>query len=184
MIGSRNYVDKDGNRNFIGIAAGEEERSSDRIALEAAAKRHALFAMFADVDAYYYVKEQMAIHDGKLPDKVKRDVLRNIGQRIQSLNVEGLGIQWETTAVQPFAGKEVTVVVAAIDPVLAKESRRIFRDSFAKAMALAVKNSENPLAGVGPAPVEGDENGGGGSRTGRRPPVEGVGGDPMVNLNF
>ncbi len=184
MIGSRNYVDKDGNRNFIGIAAGEEERSSDRIALEAAAKRHALFAMFADVDAYYYVKEQMAIHDGKLPDKVKRDVLRNIGQRIQSLNVEGLGIQWETTAVQPFAGKEVTVVVAAIDPVLAKESRRIFRDSFAKAMALAVKNSENPLAGVGPAPVEGDENGGGGSRTGRRPPVEGVGGDPTVNLNF
>lgn len=184
MIGSRNYVDKDGNRNFIGIAAGGEERKSDRIALEAAAKRHALFAMFGDVDAYSYVKEQMSIRDGKLPDKVKRDVLNNVGQRIQGLNVEGLGIQWETTAVQPFAGKEVTVVVAAIDPVLAKESRRIFRDSFAKAMALDIKNREDPLAGVQPATVEGDGNGGGGRGKVRRPPVEGVGGDPTVNRNF
>ena len=184
MIGSRNYVDKNGNRNFFGIASGEDERKSDRIALEAAAKRHALFAMFADVDSYSYVKEQMAIHDGKLPDAVKKDVLQNVGQRIQGLNVEGLGIQWETTAVQPFAGKEVTVVVAAIDPELAKVARGIFRDCFAKALALDIRNRENPLAGIGPATVEGDDNGVGGSGKTRRPPVEGVGGDPTVNLNY
>lgn len=183
MIGSRNYVDKDGNRNFIGIAAREVERTTDRIALEADAKRHALFAMFADVDAYSYVKQQMTIYDGKLPDNVKQDISQIIGQRIQSLNVEGLGIRWETTAIQPFSGKEVTVVVAAIDPVLAKESRRIFRDSFAKAMALDIKNREDPLAGLKPATVEGDKNGDGSGKV-RRAPVEGVGGDPTVNLNF
>ena len=183
MIGSRNYVDKDGYRHFIGIASGKNERNSDRIALEAAAKRHALFAMFADVDTYSYVKEQMSIHDGKLPDAVKQNMLQNVGQRIQNLNVEGLGIQWETTVIQPFAGKEVTVVVAAIDPVLAKEARRIFRDSFAKAMALAIKNSENPLAGLKPATVESGKNGGD-SGNGQRDPIEGVGGDPTVNMNF
>ena len=184
MIGSRHYVDKNGYRHFFGIAAGEEERKSDRIALEAAAKRHALFAMFADVDSYSYVKEQMAIHDGKLPDKVKRDVLQNVGQRISNLPVEGLGIQWETTAVQPFAGKEVSVVVAAIDPELAKAARGIFRDAFAKALALAIKSRENPLAGLTPAKVEGEQDSQGGAKIIHHAPMEGVGGDPTVNMDF
>ena len=177
MVGSRSYVDKNGYRHFIGIAAGEDERKSDRIALEAAAKRNALFAMFADVDSYSYVKEQMSIHDGKLPDKVKRDVLNNVGQRISNLPVSGLGIQWETTVVQPFAGKEVSVVVAAIDPELAAEAPRIFRDCHAKAMALEAKSRENPLEGVGPEETP---------KTGKpvAAPREGVGGDPTVNMNF
>lgn len=184
MIGSRTYVDNTGNRNFFGIAAGEDEMKADRIALEAAAKRHALFAMYADVDAYTYVKEQMSIHGGELPADVKKDVLQNVGQRIQGLNVEGLGIQWETTVFQPFAGKEVTVVVAAIDPDLAKEARRIFRDSHAKAMALDIKNREDPLVGLKPATFQGDEKDGSAAGKARRPPVEGVGGDSTVNMNF
>lgn len=184
MLGSRNYVDKNGYRHFIGIAAGEEERKSDRIALEAAAKRHALFALFADVDSYSYVKEQMSIHDGELPESVKRDVLQNVGQRISNLPVEGLGIQWEKTVVQPFAGKEVTVAVAAIDPVLAKDARGIFRDCFAKALALAIKSSENPLSGLKPATVKGGLGEVSPKGNGTAQPQEGVGGDPTVNTNF
>ena len=184
MIGSRNYVDKNGYRHFIGIAAGEDERKSDRIALEAAAKRHALFSLFADVDSYSYVKEQMSIHNGELPESVKRDVLQNIGQRLSNLPVEGLGIQWEKTAIQPFAGKEVTVVVAAIDPVLAKDARGIFRDCFAKAMALEIKSREDPLAGLKPATVKGGLGEAAPKAKRTAQPKEGVGGDSTVNTDY
>lgn len=184
MIGSRNYTDKNGYRHYIGISAGKDERKSDRIALESAAKRHALFALFSDVDSYSYVKEQMTIHDGELPESVKRDVLSSVGQRIANLPVEGLGIQWEKTVINPITGKEVVVVVAAIDPQLAKEARRIFRDCFAKALALTIKSNENPLSGLKPASTNKGSDNISTKNKAAAQPREGIFGDETINMDF
>ena len=134
MVGPRQYLDKDGNRWFLGITARayDDELSSsarrrNKGLAEMFAQQMAAFCIWADVESYRIAKQAL---ESRGNDKVQRDVVaesyaEKLTQSFKNRKVRGMQRLFSEEMKHPITGNTIYVVVYGISPNAAKAARAI-----------------------------------------------------------
>lgn len=131
MIGPRQYIDKDGNRWFLGIAA---ERASRKLhprvrhmneqTARMWANQEAIFCVMADVKTQESAAEMMQLResgktaDGEqdLSETTAKTMARNLGQKTK-MTIRGGQVLYSKTVKHPISGEDIYVVVYGYNPL-------------------------------------------------------------------
>ena len=133
MIGPRTFLDKDGNRIFLGIAADEcndkmdsvaQQQAQDFAALRAGAAT--MFSVKGDVEAYKCAKLMVNTYrnalTGEAQEKAMKSVETNISQNLAIKSNSGLQPVLEDNFVHAITNREIYVAVYEIDPTSVQEA--------------------------------------------------------------
>jgi hypothetical protein len=170
MVGPRQFIDKDGQRWFLGISTRPTLKNSvaderNQILAEEFAAQMAAFSLYSDVDASSkatQVMKQYSTEDlNKSETKVAESLERAISQSFENLQISGMTVMSGKTGTvtHPLTGQKMHVRIQALSPSSARsamdtERRTILAgiklnksQSFGKArteeLNAALKNSKN-----------------------------------------
>lgn len=141
MIGPRTFLDKDGNRWFIGISAAEYNDDMNSVAQRRAktfaeqfAKSMTAFSLMGDVESYK--SAQMLIRtyqNGNEPprEQAVATTEEKISQTLQNKTIRGLQKISSDTVDHTISNREMYVVVYAIDSTSAKDALAIEKENYA-----------------------------------------------------
>lgn len=130
LIGARQFLDPQGNRHFLGIAARPVLANSaldrrNRMAADAFASQQANFCLFADVSTYLTARQQadsIMTEDGLSALKIASSLESRIQQSFSNMQIHGNAPIHRTTAIHPITGQELYVSVYGISPASAAQA--------------------------------------------------------------
>ncbi|MBR6374078.1 MAG: hypothetical protein IKS20_12940 [Victivallales bacterium] len=143
MIGPRQYIDKDGNRWFLGISARQydeelssSERRKNKGLADLYAQQMAAFCVWADVESYKMAKTAM---ESRGNEKVQRDVVaesysERLTQSFQNKTIRGMQRLFSDEVEHPITGGTIYVSVYGINPNDAKTALEIEKINYATAV--------------------------------------------------
>lgn len=141
MVGPRQFVDKDGSRWFIGIAArpydedelNEIQMEKNKDLAEAFAKSVAVFSVWGDVESFKLARQEVkTLVNGKdATNNVAESMEKKLTQTIAGKTVRGLQEIANEEVEHPISGKTILVSVYAIDSTSAKDALEIEKINFA-----------------------------------------------------
>lgn len=147
MVGPRQFVDKDGTRWFIGIAArsydddlNEIVRDKNKEAAEMAARSSMAFSVWGDVEAYRLAQQEvrtMTHGEDAVVNKVAENIEKKLSQSIQNKIVRGMQPIASEEVEHPISGRTIYVSVYAINPAAAEAAATI------EALNVATKIMDN-----------------------------------------
>lgn len=140
IVGPRQFIDKDGNRWFIGVCAAPYDDSLNEIKLERNkdlaeqfAKGVTAFSVWGDVESYKCA--QMAVHTKEFGDSTINNVAtsmeKKLTQTIQGKTIRGLQEIKSEEVENPISGKTIYVSVYAIDPASAATALEVEKINYA-----------------------------------------------------
>lgn len=151
MVGSRQYLDGDGRRYFLGITArllGESsyEQEKARDLTEMFAKQMAVFSIMSDVKSHkkaIQVAERRSAMNAKDYNRVAESFAKEISQELRNQPVRGLAKLYSTVTVHPIAQRKIYVAVYGISADTIKDCRFIEDQQYAtKAQQIKARNFE------------------------------------------
>ncbi len=140
MVGPRQYIDKDGNRWFLGITArpyddelSSSERRKNKGISEMFAQQMAAFCLWADVESYKLAQSAM---ESRGNAKVQRDVVaesyaEKLTQSFKNKKIRGMQKLFSEELTHPITGSTIYVVVYGINSSAAKEALEIEKRNYA-----------------------------------------------------
>ena len=141
MVGPRQFLDKEGNRWFIGIAARSyDDNDLNEIQLEKAkdlaeqyAKQVTAYSVWGDVEAYKYAQQavQTREHGKDVVNNVANSMEKKLTQTITDKTLRGLHEIKSEEVVHPISGKKILVSVYGVDPSSAKAALEIEKINYA-----------------------------------------------------
>lgn len=139
MTGSRQMVDKNGQRWFIGAAASyyAGSSSSKRAAKGMAnsfAKKEAVMAVYSDVETHKKAVQASSTRNAGLGAKDSTQVAQSFAedtrQSIENRQVSGLSKITAKRVIHPISGQPIYVAVYAISPEAARQALAMEQSSF------------------------------------------------------
>jgi len=148
VCGPRQFVNPDGTRTFLGIAADEIGVNAMRDqANKQAAKQSALsylvLSLFSDVELYAAHQAAMNVYetaDEQAAVEASRAVTTKISQSVRNRMIEGAVEIHSEEVVHPISGKKVYVSVYALDPKSAAKARVMAEELIATRVATELAN--------------------------------------------
>lgn len=143
MTGSRQMVDKNGQRWFIGAAASYYAGSSSakRAAkgmADSFAKKEAVMAVYSDVATHKEAVQVSSTRNGGLGAKDNTQVAQSFAettrQSIENRQVSGLSKITAKSVVHPISGQPLYVAVYAVSPDAARQALAMEQSSFNSAI--------------------------------------------------
>ena len=141
MVGPRQFVDKDGSRWFIGIAArpydeaelNEVQMEKNKDLAESFAKSVAAFSVWGDVESYKLARQEVkTLANGKdVVNNVAESMEKKLTQTIAGKTIRGLQEIATEEVEHPISGKTILVSVYAIDSISAKDALEIEKINYA-----------------------------------------------------
>lgn len=141
MVGPRQFVDKDGSRWFIGIAArpydeaelNEIQLEENKDLAESFAKSVAAFSVWGDVESYKLARQEVrTLANGKdVVNNVAESMEKKLTQTIAGKTIRGLQEIATEEVEHPISGKTILVSVYAIDASSAKDALEIEKINYA-----------------------------------------------------
>lgn len=168
MVGPRQYIDKDGNRWFLGITArpydeelSSSERRKNKGIAEMFAQQMAAFCIWADVESYKMAKQAL---ESRGNAKVQRDVVaesyaEKLTQSFKNRKVRGMQRLFSDELKHPITGNAIYVVVYGINSSAAKNALAIEKLNYAtKVMDNRYQTIERGRDAANNAAVKASEN--------------------------
>lgn len=140
MVGPRQYLDNDGNRWFLGIAArpyddelSSSERRKNKGISEMFAQQMAAFCLWADVESYKLAKQAMESRgDANVQrDVVAEDYAEKLTQSFQNKKIRGIQRLFNEEVTHPITGSTIYVTIYGINPGAAKAALEIEKQNYA-----------------------------------------------------
>lgn len=140
MVGPRQYIDKYGNRWFLGVTARpyDDELSSsarrrNKGVSEMFAQQMAAFCLWADVESYKMAQQAM---ESRGNDKVQRDVAaesyaEKLTQSFKNKKIRGMQRLFSDEMKHPITGNTIYVAVYGINSTAAKAALAIEKINYA-----------------------------------------------------
>lgn len=140
MIGPRQYLDKDGNRWFLGVTArpyddelSSSARRKNKGISELFAQQMTAFCLWADVESYKLAQQAM---ESRGNDTAQRDVIaenyaEKLTQSFQNKKIRGMQKLLGEEMTHPITGSTIYVTVFGINPNAAKAALEIEKQNYA-----------------------------------------------------
>ncbi len=151
MVGSRQFVDKNGERWFIGAFAMPADGSSslvrkNRGIAELMAKKEAAVALYADIETQKQAKIALQVRSGGLGSKdvttTATSFAETTRQQIENRHINGLSKLYSKTVTHPISQQKIYVVAYGLSASSASEALAIEYSAFdAAATANRSQNS-------------------------------------------
>jgi hypothetical protein len=149
MVGPRTYMDENGQRHFLGVAArpivaqaSQMERNRDMARLQADGMT--VLSLRADVEVAKTAEtmsQTATTSDQKEDEKSMDSLSKKIQAKIEGQNINGLGKVYETELNHTLTGIKMLVTVSGIDPDAVKAARTMEEINYAAAIAANKENS-------------------------------------------
>jgi hypothetical protein len=142
MSGPRQFIDKNGNRWFVGISSRALPRSSSgqehaRDVSEMMAKQMAAFCLYADVESNKKAKTMMQTRNGGGRDvSVAADSMeKTLTQSFKNKKIRGLQNIYSKSVIHPISGKKIFVAVYGVNQNSAKAALEIEKINYTTKIA-------------------------------------------------
>lgn len=168
MVGPRQYVDKNGDRWFIGITArayddelSSSERRKNKGLSEMFAQQMAAFCVWADVESYKMAQQAV---ESRGTSKVQRDVVaesyaEKLTQTFKNKKIRGMQRLFSEEMVHPITGNTIYVTAYGVNSSAAKAALEIEKINYAtKVMDNHYQTVERGRAAANEAAVKNSEN--------------------------
>ena len=154
-VGPRNYIDKNGDMWFIGIAAAPtdddadtEEANREMAELEASAE--VMFALYADASSSKTLEKLMQTRridsvSGEAETKIFKDYSKNQSESFKDIHINNLAKLYDTTVKQQCSGLDIQVVVYGVNSGSVKALRDIQKHAYA--LGIEVNTTQQYYAG-------------------------------------
>lgn len=157
ICGPRQFLDTNGNRVFLGIAAREiginslRDRNAKQIA-RTSAMSYLVFSLFADVEQSTAVSSALTLSenpDKTASSKVQEELNQKMSQKVDKRVVEGANEIYSAEITHPLSGKEMYVSVYSLDVESAAKARVLAEELIATRVLteLANKRAQGRLQG-------------------------------------
>jgi hypothetical protein len=143
LVGPRQYIDKDGERWFLGAYAMSVEGSSslkrkNKGLAKILAKKEAVMALYADIETHTQAKVVLQTRSadqlkGKDDTKTATSLAETTTQSIKNRQVSGLSKLLSKTVIHPISQQEIYVIVYGISGNAAAEALKMERSAFQSA---------------------------------------------------
>ena len=143
LVGPRQYIDKDGERWFLGAYAMPVEGSSslkrkNKGLAKILAKKEAVMALYADIETHTQAKIVMQTRSadqlkGKDDTKIATSLAETTTQSIENRQVSGLSKLLSKTVIHPISQQKIYVIVYGISGSSASEALKMERSAFQSA---------------------------------------------------
>lgn len=148
VCGPRQFVNPDGTRTFLGIAAREVgvnamRDESNKQAAKQSALSYLVFSLFSDVEQYVAHQAAMNLYetaDETAAAEASESINSRIAQRVQNRMIEGANEIHSEEVVHPLSGKKVYVSVYALDSKSAAKARVMAEELIATRVATELAN--------------------------------------------
>lgn len=140
MVGPRQYIDKDGNRWFIGVTArpyndelSSSERRKNKGICEMFAQQMAAFCIWADVESYKLAQQAL---EKRGNEKFQKDVVaesyaEKLTQSFRNKKIRGMQRLFNGETVHPITGSTIYVAVYGINTDAAKHLLEVEKVNYA-----------------------------------------------------
>ena len=140
MVGPRQYLDKDGNRWFLGITArpyddelSSSERRKNKGISEMFAQQMAAFCLWADVEGYKFAQSAM---ESRRNITAERDIAaeswaEELTQSFRNKKIRGMQELFGRKMTHPITNSTIYVTVYGINPGAAKAALEIEKQNYA-----------------------------------------------------
>ena len=168
MVGPRQYIDKNGNRWFLGITArpyddelSSSERRKNKGITEMFAQQMAAFCVWADVESYKMAKQAL---ESRGNAKVQRDVVaesysEKLTQSFRNKKIRGMQRLFSEEMTHPITGNTIYVAVYGLNSSAAKAALAIEKLNYAtKVMDNRYQTVERGRDAANRAAVKASEN--------------------------
>ena len=168
MVGPRQYIDKNGNRWFLGITArpyddelSSSERRKNKGATEMFAQQMAAYCVWADVESYKMAKQAL---ESRGNAKVQRDVVaesyaEKLTQSFRNKKIRGMQRLFSEEMTHPITGNTIYVAVYGLNSSAAKSALAIEKLNYAtKVMDNRYQTVERGRDAANRAAVKASEN--------------------------
>ena len=168
MVGPRQYIDKNGNRWFLGITArpyddelSSSERRKNKGITEMFAQQMAAFCVWADVESYKMAKQAL---ESRGNAKVQRDVVaesysEKLTQSFRNKKIRGMQRLFSEEMTHPITGNTIYVAVYGLNSSAAKSALAIEKLNYAtKVMDNRYQTVERGRDAANRAAVKASEN--------------------------
>ena len=168
MVGPRQYIDKNGNRWFLGITArpyddelSSSERRKNKGITEMFAQQMAAFCVWADVESYKMAKQAL---ESRGDAKVQRDVVaesyaEKLTQSFRNKKIRGMQRLFSEEMTHPITGNTIYVAVYGLNSSAAKSALAIEKLNYAtKVMDNRYQTVERGRDAANRAAVKASEN--------------------------
>lgn len=168
MVGPRQYIDKDGNRWFLGITArpyddelSSSERRKNKGITEMFAQQMAAFCVWADVESYKMAKQAL---ESRGNAKVQRDIVaesysEKLTQSFRNKKIRGMQRLFSEEMTHPITGNTIYVAVYGLNSSAAKSALAIEKLNYAtKVMDNRYQTVERGRDAANRAAVKASEN--------------------------
>ena len=148
VCGPRQFVNSDGTRVFLGIAAREigvnaMRDQSNKQAAKASALSYLVFSLFSDVEQYVAHQAAMNLYENEdetASAEASEQINSRIAQRVDNRMIEGANEIYNDEVVHPLSGKQVYVSVYALDAKSAAKARVMAEELIATRVATELAN--------------------------------------------
>lgn len=140
-VGPRNYIDKNGDMWFIGIASAPTDDDADteqanREMAELEASAEVLFALYADASSSKALEKVMQTRridslSGEAETKIYKDYSKIQSESFKNIHISNLGKIYDTTVKQECSGLDIQVVVYGVNSGNVKTLRDIQKHAYA-----------------------------------------------------
>ncbi|MDR1611491.1 MAG: hypothetical protein LBT97_01780 [Planctomycetota bacterium] len=146
MVGPRQFLDNQGRRHFLGVAARPASRDAasdqnNRTIADLFAGQMAVFALFADVDAFSEARQLAETRSSGDLEKMSETVVAEtltvrLTQKFEKMRIQGLAPVRRETARHPLTGQNMHVSVFAVSPDSAATAMLLERQAALSAIAV------------------------------------------------
>ncbi len=148
VCGPRQFVNPDGDRVFLGIAAREVginamRDQANRQAAKSSALASLVFSLFSDVEQYVAHQAAMNVYenaDETASARAFEEVNSRVAQRVDNRVIEGANEIFNEEVIHPLSGKKVYVSVYALDAKSAAKARVLAEELIATRVATELAN--------------------------------------------
>ncbi len=168
MVGPRQFVDKEGNRWFLGIAArgyddsmSSSARRKNKSIAELYAQQMATFCVWADVESYKQAKTSMETRgdDRRDVNVVAESLAEKLTQSFQNKTVRGLQKLYSDEVESPITGTTIYVAIYGLNASAAKDALESEKINYAtKVMDSHYQTVERGRNAANAAAVRASEN--------------------------
>ena len=140
-VGPRNYIDKNGDMWFIGIAAAPTDDDADteqanREMAELEASAEVMFALYADASSSKTLEKVMQAKridslSGDAETKIYKDYSKTQSESFKNIHISNLAKIYDTTVKQQCSGLDIQVVVYGVNSGNVKALRDIQKHAYA-----------------------------------------------------
>lgn len=140
-VGPRNYIDKNGDMWFVGIAAAPTDDDADteqanREMAELEASAEVMFALYADASSSKTLEKFMQTKridsvSGEAETKMYKDYSKTQSEAFKNIHISNLSKIYDTTVKQQCSGLDIQVVVYGVNSGNVKALRDIQKHAYA-----------------------------------------------------